>query len=315
VRGDVVAALRGAASDFASTLARLRVRPALARRQAVQLAVHENEEEALRREHRSRDAARVETAWLTSGRVQAATGIPARGGLRGVAVGLVDPYRATLGLARAAVARGADFFEQSPVRGVRPGRLGVEVRTDGGTLEARQVVVATCGPPSHARSFNRHVKTGVRYAVATDPLDPRLRRALGGEGTVVRDSAVPPHVLFRTADHRLVAVGADGPPVAARARARTLVQRGGQLMYETSLLYPSISGLPARYVWDMPLRLTADGLPYVGPHRNFPRHLFAFACDQAGLTGALLAARILVRHFRGEAERVDLLFGFGRSGR
>ena len=41
---------------------------------------------------------------------------------------------------------------------------------------------------------------------------------------------------------------------------------------------------------------TADGLPYIGPHRNFPHHLFAFGDSSHSVTGAYLASRILLRH-------------------
>ena len=36
---------------------------------------------------------------------------------------------------------------------------------------------------------------------------------------------------------------------------------------------------------------TSDGLPYIGPHRNFPHHLFAFGDSSRSVTGAYLASR------------------------
>ena len=40
-------------------------------------------------------------------------------------------------------------------------------------------------------------------------------------------------------------------------------------------MYPAISGLQPEYGWDASYGETADGLMYIGPHRNYPRHLFA----------------------------------------
>jgi glycine/D-amino acid oxidase-like deaminating enzyme len=57
---------------------------------------------------------------------------------------------------------------------------------------------------------------------------------------------------------------------------------------------------------------SADGLPYLGPHRNFPRHLFAYALGRDGLAFSWLAARLFLRYYRGEPEKHDQLFGFGR---
>ena len=81
-------------------------------------------------------------------------------------------------------------------------------------------------------------------------------------------------------------------------------------MYELSTLYPEISGIAPAYGWEAPYGRTADGLPYIGPHRNFPRHLFAFGCASYSMTDAYLASRILLRHYRGEPEPADEVFGF-----
>ena len=39
------------------------------------------------------------------------------------------------------------------------------------------------------------------------------------------------------------------------------------------MLYPDISGIMPAYGWEAPYALTGEGLPYIGPHRFFPRHL------------------------------------------
>jgi glycine/D-amino acid oxidase-like deaminating enzyme len=50
----------------------------------------------------------------------------------------------------------------------------------------------------------------------------------------------------------------------------------------------------------------------VGSHRNFPRHLFALGLGSAGIAGAWLAARILLRQYTGRPEPADEVFGFSR---
>ena len=110
-------------------------------------------------------------------------------------------------------------------------------------------------------------------------------------------------------------MGADveSPPLATRERV--LVQRTGQLMYELSTLYPDISGILPEYGWDAAYARTSDGLPYIGPHRNFPHHLFAFGDSSHSVTGAYLASRILLRHYLDEADPADQVFEFTRHGR
>ena len=106
--------------------------------------------------------------------------------------------------------------------------------------------------------------------------------------------------------------GGDQPAVAPRLQEKALVQRTGQLMYELSLLYPSISGVAPDYAWMAPRVTGRDGLMLVGPHRNFPRHLFALGLGSSGIAGAWLASRILLRHYTGETEPADEVFGFAR---
>ena len=57
---------------------------------------------------------------------------------------------------------------------------------------------------------------------------------------------------------------------------------------------------------------TADGLMYIGPHRNYPHHLFALGGGAVSVTGAFVAARILARAVQDAAEKADEVFGWKR---
>jgi hypothetical protein len=57
---------------------------------------------------------------------------------------------------------------------------------------------------------------------------------------------------------------------------------------------------------------TADGLMYIGPHRNYPRHLFALGSAGDSLAGAFLASRILARAARDGVDKADEVFGWTR---
>ena len=84
------------------------------------------------------------------------------------------------------------------------------------------------------------------------------------------------------------------------------------MMYELSLLYPAISGTPAEWGWSSGFDDTVDGLPYIGTHRNFPRHLFALGLGRHGAAMSWLAARILLRHLAGDPAKADQQFSFAR---
>jgi glycine/D-amino acid oxidase-like deaminating enzyme len=90
------------------------------------------------------------------------------------------------------------------------------------------------------------------------------------------------------------------------------VQRTGQLMYELLKMYPAISGLRPEFGWDLTYGETIDGVMYVGPHRNYPHHLFALGGGRHCLTGAFLAARLLARAVAGAPAKGDEVFGWTR---
>jgi glycine/D-amino acid oxidase-like deaminating enzyme len=304
---------RHAALDFAALLRRLTIRCGLEPCDLVAIARREDDEPLLRREHKALGNAGLDATWLSAARLSRELGIEASGGLRFTGASRFDPYRACLGLARAASARGARLFEQSPVLRVRTGRAGVEVETRSGPIAARAVVIATGGPTSLFKSLQRHFARSHTYAALTPPIDGALRRRLGRDDVAVLVGAGAARVMSRTKDGRLLFAGADQPQAPERARRRTVVQRTGQLMYELSLLYPEISGIEPHYGWDAPVAQTADGVVYAGLHRNFPHHLFALGTGHSGPAAAYLAARILLRRHLEAPSAGDGFFGFNRG--
>jgi glycine/D-amino acid oxidase-like deaminating enzyme len=265
----------------------------------------------LSREYQARRDAGLEVSWLNARALMRDAAIPGDGALR-IKADAFDPYRACIGLAAAAAARGVMIHERTTVRRVRAGRKSVEVRTESGAITADSVVIATGGPIDDLRALRRHFRPQQTYALVTEPLPAGVRRLVGRRDAALRDSAAPPHVLRWMKDDRLFFSGADQSPVPARALDKTLVQRANQLMYELSTLYPAISGLQPEWAWPLVHHGSPDGLPVIGPHRNFPRHLFALGHGRHGAGVAWLAARLLVREFAGEPAKGDDLFGFSR---
>lgn len=309
--------IRRASLDFAAALRRLGVACDLGASDAIWIAATTGDETRLRRELKARRDTGVTqdgASWLGARQLHVETAVTGRGGIRIRGAGSFDPYRATLGLARAAAAKGAAIFERSEVVRVRAGRRAVEIRTaGGGTVTAERVVHATGYPIRDLRALWRHFAAMHTYVVATEPLPAPMRREVGRRATTMRDSVQPPHFLRWGREDRILFAGADQPAVADRARPKTLVQRAGQLMYELSLAYPAISGLPAALAWDAAYAATRDGLPYFGPHRNYPRQSFAMGHGRHGGGLSFLAARLLLRQHLEAPDKGDELFAFTRT--
>ena len=303
---------RRASLDFSAALRRLNIRADLAP-QDLLFFTREGPESArqLQREYKSRRDAGLDGSWLTGRAVALDAGITANAGIRTRGEAL-DPYRACIGLAAAAASKRAQIHERTTVRRVRAGAKSVEITTDGGVITADAVIMATGGLLDDVRALRRHFAPTQSYAVVTESLPPAVRREVGKRAAALRDSASPPHVLRWLKDDRVLFSGADQSPVVPSLREKTLVQRANRLMYELTTLYPAISGLQPKWGWDFLHYGSPDGLPVVGPHRNFPRHLFALGHGRHGAGMAWLAARILLREFQGERAKGDELFGFVR---
>jgi glycine/D-amino acid oxidase-like deaminating enzyme len=277
-------AWRRAALDFAALLRRLDVKCALEARPAITVALTPEQAAQMKREQKARRGADLD-APLLGGRAVAA---------------------------EAAKARGAVVFERSPVIKTTFGRRDADVFTSGGRIHAARVVVATGTPTALFKSLARHFWFKSAYLTLTAPVPTKVRQQLGRRRAVVRDVAEPPHVIRWVDDQRLLVTGADTAMPPVRLRDKVIVQRTGQLMYELSTLYPDISGLQPDFGWSADYARTAEGIPYIGPHRNFPWHLFAFGDSSHSVTGAYLASRVLLRHFFEEMDPADEVFAFTR---
>jgi glycine/D-amino acid oxidase-like deaminating enzyme len=126
------------------------------------------------------------------------------------------------------------------------------------------------------------------------------------------DTERPYHYLRWTPDHRILFGGLDRRRVPRGTRPAALRQRTSQLTAELVELYPALEGMRAEFAWEGLFATTPDGLPYIGTHRHYPRHLFALGYGGNGMTLGFLAAQMLVRMAQGRAVPDDELFGFGR---
>jgi glycine/D-amino acid oxidase-like deaminating enzyme len=303
---------RRAALDFTALLRRLDVKCHLEPRPTLIAATTQEQAAQLKREHKVRKEAGLDAPSLNAKAILAEAAFQAAGSIRTRDGATIDPYRAAIGLAAAAADRGAQIFERTAAMRTKFGRRTADVVLDDGNIRTKRIIVATGRPTVLFKSLIRHFWLKSSFLVMTAPVPAKVRSQLGRREAVIRDLAQPPHVVRWVDDERLLISGADAAEVLPRLRDKTIVQRTGQLMYELSTIYPEISGILPEYGWEAPYALTAEGVPYLGPHRNFPHHLFAFGDASRSVTGAYLASRVLLRHHLGETDPADEAFGFNR---
>jgi glycine/D-amino acid oxidase-like deaminating enzyme len=300
------------ARDFAVALKKLPTRCDLESSALVINARTSADVSELRKEQAARRGASVVASWLSPASARAEVGGESAGALRLGDAFVFDPVRATLGLAGAAEAAGARIFEQSAVRRTRFTRKYADVLLASGAIRTRLIFVATGEPGALFGQLRRHVHRETGYAVVTEPLSAAMRREAGRRAAILTELGPSRPFARWLAEDRVLYVGARSTPPPARQSDKFLRQRTAQLMYELSTRYPSISGLPAHWGWDLPVVSTPDGLPWIGVHRNYPFHFFAMAFGWHGDGMAWFAARAALRSLRQETRRDDEVFGFAR---
>lgn len=303
---------RRAALDFAALLRRLDVKCFIEPHPVVTVATTPDQVARLKREQKARRASGIDAPLLNARAIAGEVAINAAAALRAKEGATLDPYRACLGLAVSAAQRGARLFERTAVTKVTFDRKTADVFTAAGRIHAKRVMVATGLPTRLYQSLARHFWFRTAYFAQTEPVPAKIRQLMGSRAAVLRDSAEPPHLVRWVGEDRVLVAGADADAPAVRLRDNVIVQRTGQLMYELSILYPDISGVQPALGWAADYARTTDGLPAIGPHRNFPHHLFAFGDASQGIAGAYLASRVLTRAHFGEMDPADEVFGFHR---
>ena len=303
---------RRAALDFASLLRRLDVKCFIEAHPAVTVAMTPEQRARLERERKARRAGGIDAPLLNARAIASDVALNAAAALRVKGGATLDPYRACLGLAASAADRGVQLFERSPVKKVTFTRKSAVVLTANGRIHARRVIVTTGMPTQLYKSLVRHFWFRTRYFALTETVPAKIRHQMGRRDAVLRDSAEPPHLVRWVSGDRVLVAGSDADAPPSRRRDNVIVQRTGQLMYELSTLYPDISGVQPAFGWAADYSRAANGLPCIGPHRNFPHHLFAFGDVSQGITGAYFASRMLLRHHFDEMDPTDEVFGFHR---
>jgi glycine/D-amino acid oxidase-like deaminating enzyme len=213
---------------------------------------------------------------------------------------------------RSAAAEGARIFERSAVVATSSSTTHVEVETDRGGIRASRVVIATGYATPYFKPLEARFRMMNTYVVCTRPLTPAERRRLGLRSVMLWDTGRPYYYARWTPDHRLLLGGADRPRVPEARRKAALAEAADAILGYFTERYPMLAGIDIDQCWEGLFATTPDGLPYIGTHRRYPRHLFALGYGGNGMTFGFLASRLLLEYLRERRSPDQALFAFTR---
>jgi glycine/D-amino acid oxidase-like deaminating enzyme len=301
--------------ELVALLTRLRLDCDLQVRDAVYYATDSEAVGRLRREWALRARAGFDATWLSPTRLHRLTGVSGQGAIRTRGSAQFDPYRACLGILGAASAAGARVFERSRVQRIRTGEDRVRIRTRHGTVTADRVVIATGYATPEFRPLAGRFRMYRTYVLATEPLSAARRARLGLPDVMVWDAERPYHYARWTPDHRLLMGGGDRLVQPHQRRGPLLAAAMREVRAHFEVQIPALTGVETSLAWEGLFAMTPDSLPYIGPHRRYPRHWFALGYGGNGMTFGFLAAKLLLERWQGAASRDHALFEFGRTRR
>ena len=126
------------------------------------------------------------------------------------------------------------------------------------------------------------------------------------------DTDRPYHYLRWTGDGRLMLGGEDTRHRSPKRAGRRIAAAGARLRTYLGRIYPELADEVAEYAWEGLFAETPDGLPYVGEHSRYPRHLFALGYGGNGITFSLVAAEIIRDTLLGHQNPDSHIFTFDR---
>jgi glycine/D-amino acid oxidase-like deaminating enzyme len=307
--------LARATRDVAKTIRALKLNAGLCDCDSVYFTVDSDKVKTLRKEFDARKRAGLPGRWLSASALFRRTGIRAEGAIATSGNAQVNPLRACHGFLGAAARRGARIFERSQARSVKQTDSGIEVRTNGGTISASRIVVATGYATREFRSLVGRFTLRDTYVLATRRLPARR-----GRQVMAWDTERPYHYLRWTEDGRLLFGGEDTLHRSPKGSRRRMAQARERLTAYLGRIHPDLAGEKPEYGWEGLFAETPDGLPYIGEHSRYPRHLFALGYGGNGMTASFLAATTLVHLYQRsdkprKSRRVANLFAFDRARR
>jgi glycine/D-amino acid oxidase-like deaminating enzyme len=221
------------------------------------------------------------------------------GSLLDLRAGTIQPLAYARGLAMAAVKGGAQIFTGSPVLEAQEVKGGWLTRTEGGSVQAKWVLVATNAYTTNVWPQIRAELVHLPYFnLATKPLDDPLRNSILPERQGVWDTN---DILssFRFDQQGRLVFGSVG---ALRGPGRTIHPKWARRALRR--LFPALADVEFEYEWYGSIGMTSNSLPRF--HR-LARNVVSFSgYNGRGIAPGTTFGRTLARLVLGELAEADL---------
>ncbi|WP_425329924.1 NAD(P)/FAD-dependent oxidoreductase [Terrirubrum flagellatum] len=214
--------------------------------------------------------------------------------------GDVNPLSYVRGLARAAIAAGANVYGQTPARSIKRAANGWIIETDRGGVQAEKILIATNGFTDDLWSGLKQTIVPVFSAIAaSEPLPAAMaKRILPSRSNVYESGRIT--VYYRVDAQGRLLIGGRGP-------MRPISKPGeiGYLLAYAQRLWPDLREIRWSHGWNSRLAMTQDHWPHL--HEPDDDALIYLGCNGRGVAlGTAIAEQLAARLIKGASAQLDL---------
>jgi glycine/D-amino acid oxidase-like deaminating enzyme len=223
------------------------------------------------------------------------------GGVLSADAGTILPLEYVCGISRALTARGVPIYEATPILDMTRVQDGVLLRAPGGSVRAKQVIVATNAYSNLTQATSQYQRELVPFRsamIATERLSPELDVKLMVNGRSYTETRRMMK-WFRKVDGRMLFGGRDAFGKEGQATGFDALQRA------MVALFPDLAGVRVEYGWSGYVGMTFNALPHVG--RSDDVATFCLGYNGAGVAMASLIGQHAAALALGEKPELALL--------
>ncbi|ALL69638.1 Opine oxidase subunit B (plasmid) [Paraburkholderia caribensis MBA4] len=223
------------------------------------------------------------------------------GGVLSADAGTILPLEYVCGIARALTARGVPIYEATPILDMTRVQEGVMLRAPGGSVRAKQVIVATNAYSNLTQATSSYQRELVPFRsamIATERLSAELDAKLMVNGRSYTETRRMMK-WFRKVDGRMLFGGRDAFGKEGQATGFDALQRA------MVALFPDLAGVRVEYGWSGYVGMTFNALPHVG--RSDDVTTFCLGYNGAGVAMASLIGQHAAALALGEKPELALL--------
>lgn len=279
------------------------------KKESLYFSAYKKDRNPLKKEFLCREENGFPVRWLEEEECRERYGLShAYGGILSRQGAGIDAFRFTHDLLAYCARRGLEVYDKTNLSSVSHTGTGIRAKTDEGAVIRAKYIIYCNGFEVVEIIKEPFVRLLSTFAVVSESRSSSYRKL---DNTLFWNTASPYLYLRTTDDDRLLIGGLDEDFRDAARRDRLIGKKTLKLEREIARILP---GYPFRtdFSWAGTFGETKDGLPYIGPHADFPNAYFVLGFGGNGITFSVAGMEMLAAFLAGEKHPLDRFFAFGR---